>query len=166
VPPYILRVAAGPLDRDAGRALLRELAAAELGVAPADAPLVQRCPDCGGPHGRPVIAGSELRVSLSRCPLGTVSVAAWGRAIGVDVEPRELPAERVDAIRAVAGGDGVAHWTAVEAVLKADGRGLRVDPRLVRIEGDVAWIEGEAARYELFRPEVAPDVQLTVALRR
>jgi 4'-phosphopantetheinyl transferase len=164
VPPYALDVARGPLDVVAGRALLRGLAAAQLGVAPEDVPLVQRCPDCGGPHGRPVVEGSDLHVSLSRCALGTVAVAAWGRAIGVDVEPRELPPERLDAIRSVAGGDGVAHWTAVEAVLKADGRGLRVDPRRVRVDGGVAWIEGEPARYALVEPDLAPELQVTVAL--
>jgi 4'-phosphopantetheinyl transferase len=163
VPPYVLRFAAGPLDRDAGRLLLRELAASELGIAPDDVPLVQRCPDCGGPHGRPVIEGSDLQVSLSRCALGAVAVAAWGRAIGVDIEPRELPAEQRLAIRTVAGGEGVGHWTAVEAVLKADGRGLRVDPSRVRVEGAIAWIEDETARYELDEPEAAPGVRVTVA---
>lgn len=160
VHPFVLAFAA---EGD-GRALLRRLAAEQLGIAPEDVPLEQRCPDCGGPHGRPVIVGSELRVSLSRCAGGAVAVGAWGRAIGVDVEPRELPAARSDAIRTVAGGAGVAHWTRVEAVLKADGRGLRVDPRTVRIAGDVATIGDEPSRYRLIEPDVAPDLHVTVAV--
>jgi len=158
--PFVLAFAA---EGD-GRALLRRLAAEQLGVAPEEVPLEQRCPDCGGPHGRPAIRGSGLHVSLSRCPGGAVAVAVWGRAIGVDVEPRELPAARLDAIRTVAGGEGVAHWTRVEAVLKADGRGLRVDPRAVRIRGGLATIADEPARYRLLEPDIRPDLHVTVAL--
>lgn len=167
MPVDALRFAAGAPDAAGGRALLRALAGELLGIAPQDVPLVQRCPDCGGPHGRPVIEGSELRVSLSRCALGTVAAAVWGRALGVDVEPRRLPAERLEAIRTIAGGEGVEHWTAVEAVLKADGRGLRVDPRRVRVAGTTAWIDGDPVRYALETPDLGPaaaGVQVTVAL--
>ena len=148
---------------DAGRALLRRLAAEQLGVAPEDVPLTQRCPDCGGPHGRPEIADSELRVSLARCALGAVAVAAWGADIGVDVEPSAQTPARLAAIEEVAGGTGVARWTRVEAVLKADGRGLRIDPRRVRIEGDIATIAGEPARYRIVEPFVDTPLQVSVA---
>jgi 4'-phosphopantetheinyl transferase len=156
--------AAGHAGAAAGRALLRRLAAEQLGIAPEDVPLVQRCPDCGGPHGRPMIDGSELRVSLARCELGAVAVAAWGADIGVDVEPLVQSAERLAAIREVAGGDGIAHWTRVEAVLKADGRGLRVDPRRVRVSGAAAWVDGEPARYRIIEPSLDTPVQVSVAL--
>lgn len=146
------------------RAVLRRLAAGQLGVAADDVPLVQRCPDCGGAHGAPAVEGSELRVSAARCAAGVVAVAARARAIGVDVELLAQPPELLAAIREIAGGEGVAHWTRVEAVLKADGRGLRVDPRAVRIAGDEATIEGGAARYLLVEPDVAPALQVTVAL--
>jgi 4'-phosphopantetheinyl transferase len=159
--------ASGAAGAEAGRALLRRLAAEQLGVAPGDVPLEQRCPDCGGPHGRPVIAGSDLRVSLARCAGGAVAVAAWGADIGVDVEERAQSPERLAAIREVAGEQGragIARWTAVEAVLKADGRGLRVDPRLVRIDGDLATIGDGVARYRLHEPDAHPALQVTVAL--
>ena len=149
---------------DAGRALLRRLAAEQLGIASEKVTLTQRCPDCGGPHGRPVVAGSELRVSLARCVLGAVAVAAWGTGIGVDVEPLAQTPARLAAIEEVAGGAGIAHWTRVEAVLKADGRGLRVDPRRVRIEGGIASIDGEPARYRIVEPAVDTPLQVSVAL--
>lgn len=166
------RLAASPAGAAAdfltGRVLLRRLAAAELEIAPHEVPLVAVCPECGGPHGRPRIEGSELRVSLAHCSAGTVAVAGWGREIGVDVEAVADAARSEGAIREVAGGSGLAHWTRVEATLKADGRGLRVDPREVRIRSvggrPMARVGDRATRYRLYEPLVDPAVQLTVAL--
>jgi 4'-phosphopantetheinyl transferase len=157
--PFALAWERGDVD---GHALLRRLAGAQLGIDPAEVVLEQRCPDCGGAHGRPVIPRSRLRVSLARGGGAVVAVAAWDRELGVDVEAREQPPARLAAIREVAGGDGVAHWTRVEAVLKADGRGLGVDPRRVRVDGATASVDGVA--YELHEPELAPDLQVTVAV--
>ena len=152
----------------AGRVLLRRLVATQLGIEPDQVPLTAVCPDCGGPHGRPVVEGSELRVSLARCDVGVVAVAAWGRELGVDVEPT-ADAERSElAIRSVAGGEGLAHWTRVEATLKADGRGLRVDPREVRITGSGAELEARVAdrptRYRILEPALHPELQVSVAI--
>ncbi|PZQ91913.1 MAG: 4-phosphopantetheinyl transferase [Leifsonia xyli] len=165
---------ADPAERMlAGRMLLRRLAGEQLGLAPELVPLEARCPDCGGPHGRPVVTGSELRVSLSRCAAGIVAVAVWGRDIGVDVEARADEAGRLAAIREVAGGGGLAHWTRVEAVLKADGRGLRVDPRTVGIVADgdgilTATVADTGRRYRILEPaldpHLAPVLQLSIAL--
>jgi len=164
VLPFALAYDPEATGREAGRALLRRLAGEQLGVAPEAVPLTQRCPDCGGPHGRPVIDGAELRVSLARCVLGAVAVAAWGADIGVDVEPRAQTPARLAAIAEVAGGAGIARWTGVEAVLKADGRGLRVDPRRVRIDGDLATIDGGPARYRIVEPEFDTPIQVCVAI--
>ena len=139
--------AARPQAFLAGRALLRGLAGELLGVAPADVPLSAICPDCGGPHGAPTIAGSDLRVSLSHADGLVVAVARRGAALGVDVERSVLPAERLAAIGTLTGRASVRHWTRVEAVLKADGRGLRVDPSLVVIDTEVASLGGD--RYVL-----------------
>lgn len=127
-----------------GRMLLRELAA-ELTGQPLESIIVTApCPDCGLEHGRPRVEG--LHVSLSHAGDRTVAVASLGDAVGVDVERRDVSPERLDAIHDLTGGDGLAHWTAVEAVLKADGRGLRVDTRAVTIEGTRATFEGSGYR--------------------
>jgi 4'-phosphopantetheinyl transferase len=144
-----------------GRMLLRKLAGELLGLDPVAVPLSASCPDCGGPHGQPRIPG--LTVSVSRCATAIVAVAALEGTVGVDVEPLEGTAERAAAIADVAGGGGIRHWTSVEAALKADGRGLRVDPRNVAVTGASATV-GDA-RYELWHPELAGDLQTTVAWR-
>ena len=116
-----------------GRMLLRTLAGELLGLDPVAVPLSATCPDCGRPHGQPRISG--LTVSLARCATAIVAVAALEGSVGVDVEPLDGTRERDAAIADVAGGGGIRHWTSVEAALKADGRGLRVDPRNVVVTG-------------------------------
>ena len=48
-------------------------------------------------------------------------------------------------------GDRVRRWTAVEAVLKADGRGLRLAPDAVRIDGRSARLDGRSYRLRTSR---------------
>jgi 4'-phosphopantetheinyl transferase len=111
------------------------------------------CPRCGGDdHGRPVLLPtSSLRapahVSLARA--GSMSVAAVTVAgpVGIDVEPPGAaefegyadvalhPDER-------AGNDDPTRaWVRKEALLKAYGLGLAIDPREIRIDarGLAAW---------------------------
>ncbi len=95
---------AGAFRRDADRAdfvaahtLVRLCAARFLGVSPGSLTLVQRCPDCGGPHGRPEVAGyPELCVSMTHTPGVVMAAAAWDQ-VGVDAErysgeTQEVPA--------------------------------------------------------------------------
>jgi 4'-phosphopantetheinyl transferase len=130
-----------------GRMLLRELVSEFTGLPLASIGIDARCPDCGRQHGRPTITGTELFVSLSHADDLVVAVLSDSTPIGIDIERRDASAERLAAIREIAGGAGVRHWTRVEAVLKSDGRGLRIDPRAVRIEGDTATLDG--TRYAL-----------------
>jgi 4'-phosphopantetheinyl transferase len=125
----------------AGRMLLRELASEFTTLPLASIAIDARCPDCGRQHGRPTITGTALFVSLSHAD-GLVVAALSDRApIGIDIERRHASPERLAAIREITGGGDVHHWTGVEAVLKADGRGLRVDPRAVHITGGIATLE-------------------------
>lgn len=144
-----------------GRMLLRTFAGELLGLDPRAVPLSATCADCGGPHGQPRIPG--LTVSLSHCAAAVVAVAAVEGNLGVDVEPLAGSAERAAAIASVAGAGGIRRWTSVEAVLKCDGRGLRVDPRDVEVTSDSATL-GDA-RYELWHPALATDLHATVAWR-
>jgi 4'-phosphopantetheinyl transferase len=144
-----------------GRVLLRELASDLTGVSPAKVIITAVCPDCGGPHGRPQLVGAPFYLSLSRCADAVVAVAS-DLPIGVDVEPRDGSAARVEAIEQLTGQASIGHWTAVEAVLKADGRGLRVDPREVEVHGTSAQL-GDA-HYRLIEPELAPDLRVSIAI--
>ncbi|MFI6508992.1 4'-phosphopantetheinyl transferase family protein [Streptosporangium sp. NPDC050855] len=132
--------------------LLRTVVAAQLGVTPGAVPVHRRCPDCGGPHGRPRILGAEgaadpLHVSVTHAG-DRVAVAVCPSApVGVDVEPVESapvtgasmsPAERA-ALRVLppyGRRAGFARlWVRKEAALKATGHGLRVPPGRITVSG-------------------------------
>jgi len=152
----------------AGRILLRELAARLTDEAQHDIVIVATCPDCGGPHGRPAVEGSRLHVGLAHSGSTVVAVASWDGPIGVDAETAATPASRIAAVKSLTGVASLRHWTRVEAVLKADGRGLRVDPSLVKVDrrpdGIHGAIVGDAATYRIEEPTI-PGLQVAVALR-
>lgn len=154
-PSERARVArAAPAERDAVAAalLLARLAIAEsYGVDPGAVRVRRRCPRCGSAdHGVPLAertdGGPVPHLSLSRTT-GLVAVAlAEHGPVGVDVER----ADRVDLGRvALAPGERPAPgphgllrtWTRKEAVLKAAGTGLAVDPALLRV-ADAAGAPG------------------------
>ncbi|QGV65869.1 4'-phosphopantetheinyl transferase family protein [Clavibacter nebraskensis] len=149
----------------AGRVALRSLAAELVGADPADVTVRARCATCGGAHGRPVLGGSGaldgLHASVAHAGDAVVVAVSADGPIGIDAEPhgREAPP-----------GTTLAEWVRIEAVLKADGRGLRVDPGRVRFadegaDGCLAWIDGEDARYRLVDTDVGPDIVAGVARR-
>jgi 4'-phosphopantetheinyl transferase len=160
-----------PADRPArtaaGRAALRVLAAEIVGADPADVTVRARCATCGGAHGRPVLGGSRaldgLHASVAHAgDVVVVAISADG-PIGVDAEPRDREAPP---------GMTLAGWVRIEAVLKADGRGLAVDPARVRSAPDttggdalVAWIDGEGARFRLRDVDLGPGLRAAVARR-
>ncbi|WP_295821863.1 hypothetical protein [uncultured Microbacterium sp.] len=141
-------VPAGSARRDVSRALLAELLPG--------ARFRSRCPACGGDHGRIRVEGADAAVSVSYVDGWAVAVAARGHervgldAVPVDarglerVLPRLVPGgagdleSRTPGAGADAGGSSAAParaWARVEAVLKADGRGLTVDARRVDVQG-------------------------------
>lgn len=147
-----------------GRMLLRELASELTALPLASIPVAASCPDCGLPHGRPTLPDIGLFASISHAG-DLTAVAVADRPVGIDVELRDASPERLAAIREVTGRDGLDHWVAVEAVLKADGRGLRVDPRDVRVVGDKAALEG--VEYDLTALKIGDDRHVArIALRR
>jgi len=123
-------------------ATARAVAGALTGQPPAAVRLHATCRHCAGPHGRPRIAGTGLRLSLSRTA-GRVAVAVChGLDVGVDVE-REALCGRTIPVRALSAaeravllavpeparlGTFIGYWTRKEAVLKATGDGLVVAP--------------------------------------
>lgn len=151
-----------------GRLLLRELVAERSGVGAAEVTVTAQCPDCGSAHGRPITTGPNdasraLFLSVSGCAGMVVVATSRGRRIGVDIEPRAGSEGRGRAIQRVAGetDDPLRHWTRVEAVLKADGRGLRLDPQLVHVQGDLAEVDGVC--YRLTEPHIDPRFIVSVA---
>src|SRR4051794_24192868 len=72
-------------DFRASRILARVVAAAALGAAVSDIVIRQTCAVCGGPHGKPLIEGSDLWLSISRTG-GYVAAAAGFGPTAVDVE--------------------------------------------------------------------------------
>ncbi|MBF4459561.1 hypothetical protein [Pseudoclavibacter sp. VKM Ac-2867] len=112
------------------------------------APLLEAsCGHCGSAeHGKPRLREQPMLVSISYAGSAVFVALADSdhvSALGLDVEEAGLEA-----------GAGAAaeleRWTATEAVLKADGRGLRVDPSEVQLDADgLARIRGEGALYRL-----------------
>jgi len=121
--------------------LARRAVGAVLGLDPAEVVVGRRCPRCGSDtHGAPVTAGAHVSITRAR-GLVAVAVSTVG-PVGIDVEQRRE--------HLFAGFDGVALapqeaptdveqrlriWTRKEALLKACGRGLTVDPRTVVLDG-------------------------------
>ncbi|MFF1559409.1 4'-phosphopantetheinyl transferase family protein [Streptomyces sp. NPDC058279] len=118
---------------------LRALLGGYLGAAPGDVALIrEECPCCGGPHGRPAVAGGGVHFSLSHTA-GVAYLAFAALPIGVDVEATPGPAVVSDVLStlhpaetaeltALAEADRPVAlgrlWARKEAVLKATGAGL------------------------------------------
>ncbi|QPP05791.1 4'-phosphopantetheinyl transferase superfamily protein [Streptomyces bathyalis] len=138
-------------DRDryhvAHTALRRELAR-RTNTAPSELPLVRAdCPVCGGPHGRPGLAGDPLHFSLSHA--GDLVLLAFAAApVGVDVESlpgpgvveevsRTLHPREQDELGALPPQQRPAAfarcWTRKEAYVKGTGSGLGEEPSVTYV---------------------------------
>ncbi|MFD7866717.1 hypothetical protein [Streptomyces sp. NPDC057682] len=119
---------------------LRSVLAGYLGVPPAVPRFVRRCPDpeecgdCG--QGRPVLVDGpwpEIGFSLSHSGAAAlVGVAGGPGAVGVDVERVRSVFDwsRIPAVGPENRIAGFRTWTAIEAVGKAAGTGLRIPVRV------------------------------------
>lgn len=129
--------------REAPRADRRRVADALItgSLAEAGLPAVRLarvCAWCGGAHGAVRVTNADAVASVSYA--GSLVVVATAVApprtpFGVDAERTDLDADATARLRAALGDDAAdaAAWTRVEAALKADGRGLRVDPGTVTV---------------------------------
>ncbi|MDJ1114891.1 hypothetical protein [Microbacterium dauci] len=153
--------------RATSRALLNEVLEA-LGAA--DATVVTRCDHCGSSdHGRPRTADGAHVVSVAyAADLAVVAAAPAStvRAIGVDAEAgpdRQMP--DLAGLFAPRHPPTLREWTRIEATLKADGRGLRVEPREVRLDGMTATVP-DGPIVELFDVEAIENVVVSLAIDR
>jgi 4'-phosphopantetheinyl transferase len=135
-----------------GRVLARRAVAAELGCEPREVRLATRCTVCGGAHGRPRLLGAGdgvLDLSIAHAGERVVVAVARGCGVGVDVEPigpfEDLtgaaagvlaPAERTVLAALPASERAPAffrYWTRKEALLKATGQGLTLEPAALHV---------------------------------
>ncbi|MCS6560959.1 MULTISPECIES: 4'-phosphopantetheinyl transferase superfamily protein [Curtobacterium] len=160
-------------DRADDREALLAAVASATGVDPVAVRAGRVCPHCAGTdHGRPwaTAAGVPVGVSLSRVP-GVVALAVGPSALGVDVErvsrvaAAPLDVFTPDELRRADGDPALlaAAWAAKEAVLKRDGRGLRVDPIAVEVDVAAGTARFEGVERPLSVLYAAPDVVLVVA---
>lgn len=140
------------------RALLRLLLARYLQRAPAEVEIDRSCPVCGREHGKPTLTGQsrvDARLQFSVSHGGELLVFAFAddTPVGVDVEPvgsDDVSEELLDFVLTHAerarltGLPGpqrrrgfLRHWTGKEAVLKALGIGLEVEPKAVELPSPV-----------------------------
>jgi 4'-phosphopantetheinyl transferase len=123
----------------AAHVMLRQVLGGCLDLDPAAVRFAREdCPCCGGPHGRPVLAGERRPLEFSLSHAGAlVAVAVAGAPVGVDAEalPRPdtvadvstklHPAERAEIAAADDPAAAFARlWTRKEAYLKGLGTGL------------------------------------------
>lgn len=125
------------------------------------------CVECEGSHGRPAVSGvrPDVHVSIAHADDRAFAVAARS-PVGVDAESRRTSSARLQAIRALTGHRGndlLGRWTAVEAILKADGRGLRVDPGAVLVERRAGRVVDRGIRYRLRRVRDLDGCVVTIA---
>lgn len=131
-----------------GRALIRGVAAAELGRQPRDITIDSSCFDCGKPHGKPKVEGLEVSISHSG---DWVALAVTDRApVGVDVE--EVRDAEIDGLAGIAfspaelatfesvphadrKGAFFTYWSRKEAVVKATGKGMTVPMSKLTLTG-------------------------------
>lgn len=139
------------VDDDARR---REVSRALLAEMLPGTSFHARCVRCGGEHGRLRVSGADATVSVSY-------VAGWAFAasgpaaiaLGLDAAPDVEPS-----LERVLPGADARSWARVEAVLKADGRGLTVDPMRVVVEDAPPTGADWVARIDDDRPFTGWDV--------
>jgi len=147
------------VDRDdaiAARMLCRELLGDLGGDDLARSELTQVCTECGGPHGRPVVAvDPTVSVSWSHSTGWVMAAAVRAGRVGVDLERRTAPTRLDSAFRArILGPDEQAAaeasanpelaalqlWTGKEALVKV---GLATPPRFRDV--DISRLLSDAA---------------------
>lgn len=151
------RAAAYPAQRRArfttGRALLAELVAERFPGAVGWEVTTGPCPRCGGLHGAVTLSGLPALASLSYADAMVVAAVASLddlSRLGVDAERDDPEVARSADLAGLLGCDpqvSLHRWTQVEAVVKADGRGLLLDPAAVNFDAGSAWIDDDPTPY-------------------
>ena len=143
-PPTRLQLAWKVVPRGAARRhvawdLLRDM------LAPG-AELSNPCARCGGPHGPVRTTDASARPAVAYASgVAVAAVASRGSGtFAIDAEVETDPVRDAAGLNGILGtrsGVRLRDWVRVEAALKADGRGIRVDPGTVAVApvGGQGW---------------------------
>lgn len=140
----LLRVGWRPAtEPSAADRLLADLVTWHVGTT---LPIGRRCGRCGSTsHGQPFVERDRVHVSLGRAPGLALAAVSTAGPVGVDVERVGVAAfpgfDDVAVHPQEARRDPTHTWVRKEALLKATGWGLAVDPRTVWIDDGrvVSW---------------------------
>ncbi|MEV8251705.1 4-phosphopantetheinyl transferase [Microbacterium sp. NPDC076768] len=127
----------------AGRALIRDLVWQVRGHGAVT--IDSQCMRCGDAHAAPRVQGVAVSVSHAD-DLVVVAVSTEATAVGVDVEADSAAPRIADLAPMFAQGGlpDLAGWTRIEAVVKADGRGIEVEPSTVQFSLDPPGVADDA----------------------
>ncbi|WP_292836283.1 hypothetical protein [Microbacterium sp.] len=148
---------------DRRRMIAKELIAAQLGCEPTDVEIEREAPRGFGYHTRLIASrdGEELPIAIITASYRAATVVAIcdpGLPLGIDI--RDMHPEPAD-IRQMQKHsrlfdeqnipDLLHHWVCVQAVLEADGRGVRVAPEHVRLDSGrhTGWLLDRKMKYAL-----------------
>lgn len=148
---------------DRRRIIAKELIAAHLACGITDVKIEREAPRGFGYHTRLIASrdGAELPIAIVTASFRAATVVAIcdpGLPLGVDI--RDLHPEPADLMQMQKHShlfdetnisDLLQHWVRVQAVLEADGRGVRVAPENVRLDGarQTGWVPDRKTRYTL-----------------
>lgn len=125
------------------------------------------CPWCGGPHGAVAAHGAAVSVAGTDGMLvAAATPSELHPVLGIDIAPVTADPARLSELGALLGvppEQALRRWTEVEAVLKADGRGLRFDPDKVVVQEGVARLDREPGSYQLAGIDGPDGYWITVA---
>lgn len=171
--PDLLRLdELAPVLRDGfvvGRLLIHSLVAGLFPHATGWTVTAGACRRCGRLHAGVELEGVPARASVSyAADLVVVAVAPTSQVsrLGLDVELGVADSGRIDELRRMLGTSTepiLRRWTRVGAVLKADGRGLLIDPGSVHLRRGGAWIAGQAASYAVAEVPGPPGFLVSLA---
>ncbi len=148
---------------DRRRIIAKELIAAKLGCEVTDVRIEREAPRGFGYHTRLIASrdGEELPIAIVTASYRAATVVAiCDPALPLGVDIRDLTPESAD-IRQMQKHsrlfdetnipDLLQHWVRVQAVLEADGRGVRVAPEHVRLDmgRTKGWLPDRNMKYEL-----------------
>ncbi len=153
----------GTTVHDRRRIIAKELIAARLGCETKDVKIEREAPRSFGYHTRLIASkdGSELPIAIVTASYRAATVVAIcdpGLPVGIDIrdltpEPADLVQMRKHSHLLDEGNvaDLLQHWVRAQAVLEADGRGVRVAPEHVRLDAGrrKGWIPDRKMKYSL-----------------